>query len=424
MLGAIVGDIVGSVYEFRNYRAKDFDPLFHPRAFYTDDTICTVAVAQALLEGAHPGKKLKDWGNRYWGNGGWGRQFRQWLRSKSLDPYGSYGNGAAMRVSPAGFLGTTLMEATQFAVVVTEVTHNHPEGIKGACATATAIFLARHRHTPDEIRNFITRQFRYDLSATSDQIRADYQFDESCQGTVPQALICALEATSFEDAIRTAISIGGDSDTIGAIAGAVAEARFGIPREIADRAWSYLPEDMKAVVKSFYTEARRRHDEASQRPSLQPTDGYRVWQRPRRAIILEHLEGEYYGEHMEVAVLGQFDGERLEFALSPQTRIEIARECLDDSNFYFAQGHTDHLLGTTVLTGRLDEVAVYPMMGGAWKVDWLEKQGVATRTERVVDEGWSWPIMKLTPRFYKSCVELLEIPETQSNHKDYRDNPN
>jgi ADP-ribosylglycohydrolase len=416
MLGAIIGDIVGSVYEFRNYRAKDFDPLFHPRAFYTDDTICTVAVAEALIKNAHPGRTLKDWGRRYWGNGGWGRQFRLWLRSESLDPYGSYGNGAAMRVSPAGFLGTTLEEATRFAVVVTEVTHNHPEGIRGACATTTAIFLARYGHLPEEIRAFITAKFGYDLSATSDQIRPNYRFDESCQGTVPQALICALEATSFEDAIRTAISIGGDSDTIGAIAGAVAEARFGIPKEIADRAWSYLPNDMKVVVKSFYAEARQRHDESVQRPSMHTTDGYRIWQRPRRAIILEHLDGQSYGEEREVAVLAQFDGEHLELAQAPQKRIELDREYLDDSYFHFEQGYTSHLLGTTAFTGRLDEVAVYPMMGGLWKVDWLAEQGIAIRTDRTVEEGWSWPIMKLSPSFYKSCVELLEIPDAESNH--------
>jgi ADP-ribosylglycohydrolase len=166
-----------------------------------------------------------------------------------------------MRVSPAGFLATTLEEAARFAISVTEVTHSHPEGIKGACATATAIFLARRKMAPNFIRSSIVERFGYDLSATSDEIRPIYGFDESCQGTVPQALICALEATDFEDAIRTAISIGGDSDTIGAIAGGVAEARFGVPKEIADRAWTYLPNDMRAVVRAFYSKAKQRSSE-------------------------------------------------------------------------------------------------------------------------------------------------------------------
>jgi ADP-ribosylglycohydrolase len=252
MLGAIIGDIVGSVYEFGNYRAKDFDPFFHPDAFYTDDTICTVAVADALISNRSPAAVLKDWGRRYWRNGGWGHLFGKWIQSDSLEPYGSYGNGAAMRVSPAGFLASTVDEAITLATAVTEVTHNHPEGIKGACATATTIFLARHGIEPDQIRKTITLQFGYDLSASTDQIRPHYQFDESCQGTVPQALTCALEALDFEDAIRIAISIGGDSDTIGSIAGGIAEARFGIPKDIADQAINYLPQDMKGIVRTFY----------------------------------------------------------------------------------------------------------------------------------------------------------------------------
>lgn len=252
MLGAIIGDIVGSVYEFGNYRAKDFDPFFHPRAFYTDDTICTVAVADALITKGNPATVLKSWGRRYWRNGGWGHMYGKWIRSESLEPYGSYGNGAAMRVSPAGFLASTIDEAIALATAVTEVTHNHPEGIKGARATAVAIFLARQGNEPDQIREAIASQFGYDLSSSTDQIRPHYQFDESCQGTVPQALTCALEAYGFEDAIRLAISIGGDSDTIGAIAGGVAEARYGIPKTVADQAIDYLPEDMKDIVHAFY----------------------------------------------------------------------------------------------------------------------------------------------------------------------------
>lgn len=255
MLGAVIGDIVGSVYEFKNHRAKHFEPFFHPKAFYTDDTVCTIAIADALVNQRNPAVSLKDWGARYWENGGWGRSFALWLGSDSLEAYNSYGNGAAMRVSPAGLLAHSEEEAIALAEQVTCVTHNHPEGMKGAVATSTAIFLARHGYSQKSIRRYITEYFGYDLTRTADEIRPTYRFNESCQGTVPQALTCALEATDYVDAIRTAISIGGDSDTIGAIAGGVAEALFGIPETIAQQGWSYLPEDMRRVLTDLYRHA-------------------------------------------------------------------------------------------------------------------------------------------------------------------------
>ena len=255
MLGAIIGDIVGSVYEFNNYRAKNFTPFFHRRAFYTDDTVCTIAIADALINERHPGVALKDWGQRYWENGGWGGRFAVWLGSASLEPYGSYGNGAAMRVAPAGLLAALTEEAVELSDRVTGVTHNHPEGMKGGAATACAIVLARQRQSPMTIREFIASEFGYDMERTVDDIRPGYVFNETCQRTVPEALICALEATSFEDAIRNAISIGGDSDTVGAIAGGVAEALFGIPEDIAGDAWRRLPEDMRAVLTELYARA-------------------------------------------------------------------------------------------------------------------------------------------------------------------------
>lgn len=255
MLGAIIGDIVGSVYEFNNYRAKNFEPFFHAKASYTDDTVCTIAVADALVTARNPAESLKDWGARYWENGGWGRSFALWLGSDSLAPYNSFGNGAAMRVSPAGLLARTESEAIDLAHRVTEVTHNHPEGLKGAAATASAIFLARNGFSQAAIGKYVTERFGYDLSRTPDEIRPTYRFNESCQQTVPQALTCALAATNFVDAIRTAISIGGDSDTIGAIAGGVAEALFGIPEEIAQQGWSYLPEEMRRVLNDLYAKA-------------------------------------------------------------------------------------------------------------------------------------------------------------------------
>jgi ADP-ribosylglycohydrolase len=257
MLGAIIGDIVGSVYEFRNYRAKDFDPLFHPKAFFTDDTVCTVAVADALVNRRHPAEALRAWGHRYWDNGGWGMRFAEWIADDTMGPYGSFGNGAAMRVSPAGLLARTLEEAIALSDRVTEVTHNHPEGLRGGAATAVAIYLARTGTHAANIRARISDTFGYDLSLTVDEIRPNYRYNERSQDTVPQALTCALEATDFEDAIRNAISIGGDSDTIAAIAGGVAEAMFGIGEDLAAQGWRYLPNDMRAVMTDLYALAKR-----------------------------------------------------------------------------------------------------------------------------------------------------------------------
>jgi ADP-ribosyl-[dinitrogen reductase] hydrolase len=258
MLGAIIGDIVGSVYEFNNFRAKNFEPFFHAESFFTDDSVCTAAVAESLTQHVDPAVSLRKWGRRYWENGGWGMRFAEWLGSDDEGPYNSFGNGAGMRVSPAGFLARTLEEAIQLSDRVTEVTHNHPEGMKGAAATAAAIFFARSGLTASEIRQEIVSLFGYDLSQSVDQIRPGYRYNERSQDTVPQALTCALEATSFEDAIRNSISIGGDSDTIAAIAGGVAEALFGIPESMARIAWDKLPEDIQAAMTDLYATAEHR----------------------------------------------------------------------------------------------------------------------------------------------------------------------
>jgi ADP-ribosyl-[dinitrogen reductase] hydrolase len=285
MLGAIIGDIIGSVYEFDNYRSKDFAPLFHAKAFYTDDTVCTVAVADALVNSRDPAQAIKEWGVRYWANGGWGHRFAIWLRSDSLAPYNSYGNGAAMRVSAAGLLANSLTDAVTKSNRVTAVTHNHPEGMKGAAATASAIYLARTGSTQAEIRDYIEKEFGYDLSRSIDEIRPGYKFNESCQETVPQALTCVLEATSFEDAMRNAISIGGDSDTIAAIAGGVAEALFGIPVEIATKGWSYLPQDMREVLTHLYAMAGGSGRVEHQEPRISVVRGDIVKQTDCDAIV-------------------------------------------------------------------------------------------------------------------------------------------
>lgn len=252
MLGAIIGDIVGSIYEFNNYKAKNFDPFFHPKAFFTDDTVCTVAVADALVNGVDPAVALRTWGRRYKKNGGWGARFAAWLGSDDMGPYNSYGNGAGMRVSPAGLLAGNVEEAIRLSDRVTAVTHNHPQGMRAAAATAVAIHLARIGMAASDIRAEIVSRFGYDLSMSVDEIRPWYRYNERALDTIPQALTCALEATDFEDAIRNAISIGGDSDTIAAIAGGLAEALFGIPDEIAESAWRKLPEDMRLILVALY----------------------------------------------------------------------------------------------------------------------------------------------------------------------------
>lgn len=251
MFGAIAGDIIGSIYEFKNIKTKDF-PLFQSTNFFTDDTVCTVAIADALLRQTDPEETLRSWCLRYESNGGWGRKFSQWIVNSKLGPYGSYGNGAAMRISPIGFVSKNEYEAYDLADKFTAITHNHPEGIKGARATALTIFMARHHFSMNTIRNVITEYFQYDLSQSVEQIRSDYFFNETCQGTVPQALTCFLEATSFEDAIRNGISIGGDSDTIGSIVGGMAEAKWGIPNDILTEVRARLPDDMLETMDGFY----------------------------------------------------------------------------------------------------------------------------------------------------------------------------
>lgn len=250
MLGAIVGDIVGSVYEFNNHKSKDF-PLFGEFSTFTDDTICTVAIAACLLDQGNPAEYLRHWGMSY-ERLGYGNQFRRWLKRPDLGPYDSYGNGAAMRVSPAAYLASSLEDARRKAIQVTEVTHNHPEGIRGALATTDAIWMSYEDIPVEEIRRHIAETYGYNMERSVDSIRPTYEFDESCQGTVPEAIICALEANDFEDALRNAISIGGDSDTIGAITGSIAEARFGMTASIGFKALNLLNDEINSVISEMY----------------------------------------------------------------------------------------------------------------------------------------------------------------------------
>lgn len=256
MLGAIIGDIVGSRFEWNNYKAKDFDFLTY-KCFPTDDSIMSLAVAKAILKSKPDHSDLpvmtvrymQQLGNLY-PDAGYGGMFRKWLKDRNPQPYKSYGNGAAMRVSAAGFAAKDLIDAKILSKMVTGVTHNHPEGIKGAEATAVAIFLARSGKNMLEIRDVIDKEY-YPMNFTLDGIRDSYKFNETCQETVPQALMAFFESTSFEDAIRNAISIGGDSDTIAAIAGGVAEAYFGIPVEIRKHALTFLDERQMEILVEF-----------------------------------------------------------------------------------------------------------------------------------------------------------------------------
>lgn len=254
MLGTVIGDIIGSVYEFKNHRSKNFDPLFHRQARFTDDTVCTVAIADALVRGTNPKATLIDWCRRYAENGGWGKRFAEWFMDENPLPYGSWGNGAAMRISPVGLLATSEEEALGWADAATAITHNHPDGIASARAVALTIFWARHKTTPQAIATQLTERFGYDLSITPDDIRPTYIRTERAAGSVPQAIICALQSTSYEDAIRNAVSIGGDSDTIAAIAGGIAEALHGIPSDISFAAWAFLPREMQEVLARLYEE--------------------------------------------------------------------------------------------------------------------------------------------------------------------------
>ena len=249
LYGAIIGDIAGSVYEFNNIKTKDF-PFFSPRGFITDDTCMTIAVACAIRDWKQNGGDLswlatqymQEIGNKY-PNMGYGGMFQNWLTSNDFEPYNSWGNGAAMRISAAGWFGKDITEVKRLSYMVTSVTHDHIEGIKGAEATAVAIWAARNGWTKDDIADYIQNNY-YDLRDCVEDLQENYEWDSSCQGTVPPALQCFLESNDFEDAIRNAISIGGDSDTIGAITGAVAEAFYGVPDAMKEHAKTYIPDEL------------------------------------------------------------------------------------------------------------------------------------------------------------------------------------
>ena len=264
MYGAILGDIIGSPYEFdMGDKSKDF-PLFSNNSTFTDDTVMTIAVAEAFI-GAPDDKEairkrliqsMQKWGHRYPG-AGYGLRFSDWLDSDDPQPYNSWGNGSAMRVSSVAWLYNDLDTVRRMAQLSAEVTHNHPEGIKGAEATASAIFLARTGSSKAEIKAYVEEQFGYDLSRTCDEIRPTYHHVESCQETVPEAITAFLEGESFEDVIRTAVSLGGDCDTLTCIAGSIAEGFYGVPLGMKSQCQNRLPSDLNSILVRFsYTISR------------------------------------------------------------------------------------------------------------------------------------------------------------------------
>ena len=266
MYGAILGDIIGSPYEFdRGNKSKDF-PLFTNKSHFTDDTVMTVATASVFMKIPKDAsdedirwevtRRLQFYGQRY-PYAGYGGMFRQWLRAKDPKPYNSYGNGSAMRVSAVAWLYDDLETVRRMARLSAEVTHNHPEGIKGAEATASAIFLARTGSTKAEIKAYIEAQYHYDLSRTCDEIRPGYHHVESCQETIPEAITAFLEGESFEDVIRTAVSLGGDCDTLTCIAGAIAEGFYGVPEELKKKCYSYLDTHLQHVLDAFLIHLRQ-----------------------------------------------------------------------------------------------------------------------------------------------------------------------
>lgn len=253
MIGAIAGDIIGSVYERNNIKTKDFQ-LFSDDCLFTDDSVLTIALADSVLTDRDYGKVMKDYYQRY-PYAGYGGSFHRWAMSRNSKPYNSWGNGSAMRTSAVGYAFNSIEEVLERAAYFASFTHNHPEGIKGAQATSACIYLSRTGHSKSEIKEYVTNQFGYDLSESLDEIRPNYYFDVSCQGTVPQAIISFLESSDYEDAIRNSISIGGDSDTMACITGGIAEAFYGeVPEQVYYKVMEILDAELSDVVNRFFAE--------------------------------------------------------------------------------------------------------------------------------------------------------------------------
>lgn len=254
MIGSVIGDIVGSIYEFNNIKTKDFE-FFQDSMEYTDDTVLTIATADWILNGGESWEYYARYANKYpHPKGAYGNGFAQWVHRTNFGdhiPYNSCGNGSAMRVGPVGWVFNQMASTLDAAKKSAAATHNHPEGLKGAAAVAFCIFMARKGFTKEAMREEIENWFDYNLHFTCDEIRPTYDWGSTCQDTVPQAIVSFIDANDFEDTIRNAISLGGDSDTLACIAGSIAEAYYGVPKAMYDKALTYLPEDLKSVLLEF-----------------------------------------------------------------------------------------------------------------------------------------------------------------------------
>jgi ADP-ribosylglycohydrolase len=250
MIGAIAGDIIGSIREFHPIKTTYFQ-LFDQMSTFTDDSVLTIATAEAILTQTDFASAYRAYGRNY-PNRGYGGRFSEWLQVEDSEPYNSFGNGSAMRVSPVGWAFDSLDKVIKQAKASAEVTHNHPEGIKGAVATAGSIYLARTLQSKKEIQHFVSDTMGYDISRPLDDIRPSYSYDVTCQGSVPESIIAFLESSDYESTIRNAISLGGDADTMAAIAGSIAEAFYGgVPKEIENEAWKYLDDELTGVAQKF-----------------------------------------------------------------------------------------------------------------------------------------------------------------------------
>ena len=262
MVGAIAGDVIGSVFEGSGLKTKEFS-LLSSKNFYTDDTVLTTAIAAAILDQGDYAEFLRKFGQRHPGRG-YGWHFHQWLSDESLGPYNSWGNGSAMRVSPVGWAFNTVEEVLVEAKRSAEVTHNHPEGVRGAQAVALSVYLARCGAQKIEIRQEISARFGYDLTRTADEVRSEYSFDVSCQGSVPESIICFLDSDGFESSVRLAISLGGDADTMACIAGGISEAYYGgVPESVEMSVRKLLTSDLLEVVDRF----RGKYSSSSNKPA-------------------------------------------------------------------------------------------------------------------------------------------------------------
>lgn len=339
MFGAILGDIIGSPYEFdRGEKTKEFE-LFDPRAGFTDDSVMTLAVADALFRAGRDAspdeireavvRSMQAYGRCY-PNAGYGGRFSGWLRDPDPKPYDSFGNGSAMRISAVGWLYDTWERTEEVAIAVTDVTHNHPEGIRGALATVAAIFFARMGAQKYEIQDFIARELNYDFSRTLDEIRPDYHMDETCQGCIPEALTCFFEGNSYEDTVRNAVSIGGDTDTNACIAGSIAEAYYGLPEGWTEKCKSYLPKDLLSVLERFEEAFYPSYDSdfMKQRRIRYQTD----WEHSGpvrnvdpasyKALVLEGVD-KNWGEATEVLAYASYTGTDLF-----ERNYYVSRDCL------------------------------------------------------------------------------------------------